>query len=270
MQRKSYTIKEKGKVKQLILAGKSYREIREAFGVPKSTVSNWFGKTIKKPITRKAMLEHLARIRKLANIALKNKWEKKRKEEAQLLKVKIEKEIKNYPLENIGFYKSLLAMLYWAEGTRCKRGSGVIFVNTDPDLMLLFITLLRKCYSIDENKFSIWLRVHYYHSIRKVKSFWSKLLNVPLNQFIKVSIKKRSKTKRFKKNFAGICAIRSGNTNIRKELIEIGSTLQKLIIKNAPIAQWIERETADFEVVGSTPTGRTNVSILYRGKFFKP
>ena len=258
MRRKSYTTREKEEVKQLILAGKSYREIREFLGVPKSTVSTWFGKTIRKPWSRKTMLEHLNRIRKLANVALKNKWEKKRQEEAQLLKTKIEKEIKNYPLNNISFYKALLAALYWAEGSRCKGGSGVIFVNTDPDLMLLFITLLRKCYNVDESKFSIGLRVHYYHSIKKTKNFWSRLLNVSLHQFIKVSIKKRSKTKKFRKNFAGICTVRYGDSSIRKELIELGSALQNLIIKNAPVAQGIERETADFEVVGSNPTRRTN------------
>lgn len=267
MRGRLYTIKEKEEVKQLILAGKSYREIRELLGVPKSTVSTWFGKTIRKRWSRKTMLEHLNNIRKLANVALKNKWEKKRKEEAQLIKEKVEREIVNLPFENTGFYKSLLAMLYWAEGTRGERGSGVTFVNTNPNLMLLFVILLRKCYNIDESKFRIWLRVHYYHSIKKVKSFWSKLLSVPLNQFIKVSIKKRSKTKRFRKNFAGICTIRYGNTNIRRELIEIGSTLQKLIIKNAPVAQWKEHLIADQKVAGSSPAGRTNASMLYRGKF---
>lgn len=73
MRGKIYTLEEKEKVKQLILIGKSYREIREFLGVPKSTVSTWFGKTIRKPWNRKTMLEHLNKIRKLANIALKNK-----------------------------------------------------------------------------------------------------------------------------------------------------------------------------------------------------
>lgn len=267
MQKKSYTLKEKEEVKQLILAGKSYREIRELLGVPKSTISTWFGKTIKKPITRKAMLEHLAKIRKLAVVALKNKWKKKRKEGARLLKEKIEKEIESYPLGDIGFYKSLLAMLYWTEGSKYKGVSKTTFINTDPNLLLLYITLLRKCYDIDESKFSIWLRVHYYHSIKKIKNFWSKLFNVPLSQFYKVSVKKRSKTKRFRKNFAGICSIHYKDSSIGKELLEIGRVLQKFICKNAPVAQWKEHLIADQKVVGSTPAGRTSASMLYRSNF---
>lgn len=237
-------------------------------GIPKSTASTWFGKTIKRPVNRKAVLKHLARIRKLACIALKNKWEKKRNEESQLLKIKIRKELTDYPFDNIGFYKSLLAVLYWAEGSKYNNVARTEFVNTDPNLVCFYITLLRKCYNIDETKFNIWLRVHYYHSIKKAKGFWSELLNIPLNQFIKVSLKKRSKTKKFRKNFAGICSIRYKDSSIGKELIEIGRSLQKFTQKNAPVAQRIERKTADFEVVGSNPIGRTNTSRLYRNRFF--
>jgi len=236
MRGKFYTQKNKEKVKQLLLNGRGYSEITKLLGVPKSTISTWFGKTLKRPIDKQARRQHFLRIQKLASIALKKKWERKRREETQLIKTKVEKELKNYPLKNIGFYKSLLAMLYWTEGSRYKGVGNTEFINTDPDLALFYITLLRKCYNIDESKFSIRLRVHYYHSIKKVKNYWSKLLNISPNQFTKVSIKKRSKTKKFRKNFAGICSIRYKNSGVRKELIEIGSSLQKFTLKNVPVA----------------------------------
>ncbi len=235
MRGKLYTKKDREKVEQLLLNGKSYNEIGKLLGVPKSTISTWFGKTLKRPINKQVRKEHFLRIRKLASIALKKKWEKKREEEALLIKTKVDKELKNCPQRDISFYKPLLAMLYWAEGSKYKGVRNTEFVNTDPDLAFLYITLLRKCYDIDENKFSIWIRVHYYHSIKQVKNYWSKLLNIPLNQFYKVSIKKRSKTKRFRKNFIGICSIRYKNSIIGKELMETGRSLLKLI-KNAPIA----------------------------------
>ena len=268
MRGKFYTQKDKEKVKQLLLNGKSYSEIGKLLSVPKSTISTWFGKTLKRPIDKQARLEHFARIHKLASIALKKKWERKRKEETQLIKAKIKKELGDYPFDNIGFYKSLLAMLYWAERSRSGKVSGTKLANTDPSLSKLYVTLLRGCYNIDETKFKIGLYIHYYHSIKKVKNFWSKTLNIPIAQFNKVYIKKRSKTKRFKKNFAGICFIYYGDSNIRKELIEIGSSLQKLITQDAPVAQWIEHLAADQKVAGSSPAGRTNASRLYRGKFF--
>ena len=256
MRGKPYTQKDKEKIKKLLLTGKSYSEIEKLLGTPKSTISTWFGKTIKRPINRRAILEHLANIRKLAIVALKKKWKRKREEEDRIIKTNVEKELENYPLGNISVYKSLLAMLYWTEGDKYKNAS-TSFVNTEPNLLLLYITLLRTCYNIDETKFSIRLRVHYYHSMKKVKNFWAELLNVPLNQFTKISIKKRSKIKRFRKNFAGICCIRYKDTAVKKELLELGSSLQRFIIKNAPVAQRIEHKAADFEVVGSTPTRRT-------------
>ena len=257
MRGKFYTQKDKERVKRLLLIGKSYSEIGKLLGVPKSTISTWFGKTLKKPIDKQAKRKHFARIHKLASIALKKKWKRKREEEVQLIKINVEKELKSYPLENIGFYKAMLAMLYWAEGNKSGKVSGTKFANTDPNLASLYITLFRKCYNVDEGKFRIRLYVHYYHSIKKVKNFWSKILNVPLAQFTKIYVKRRSKTKRFRKNFAGICFIYYGNSKIRKELLELGLSLQKLIIKNAPVAQWIERWPAEPKITGSNPAGRT-------------
>lgn len=268
MRGKFYTQKDKNRVKQLILSGKSYSEIRKLLGVPKSTVSTWFGKTLKRPIDKKARHKHFSRIHRLALIALKKKWENTRREEDRLIKIKMEKELKNYPLKNNGFYKSLLSMLYWAEGDKHKNACGTKFANTDPKLAKLYATLLRKCYDVDESKFRIGLHVHYYHSIKKVRNFWSRTLNIPVAQFHKVYIKKRSKTKRFRKNFAGICFIYYGNSKIRKELLELGFLLQKTITNNAPVAQGIERETADFEVAGSNPARRTNVSMMLYQSIF--
>ncbi len=125
--------------------------------------------------------------------------------------------------------------MYWAEGNKCEKACGTKFANTDPNLAKLYVTLLRKCYNITEVKLKIGLYVHYYHSIKKTKKFWSKMLGIPLAQFYKVYVKKRSKTKRFRKNFAGICFIYYGDSKIRKELLELGYTLQKLITKSAPV-----------------------------------
>ncbi len=234
MRGKTYTIKDKNRVKKLILERKSYKEIEMILDVPKSTISTWFGKKIDKPWQKKTMLDHLAKIRILARAALKNKWDKKRKEEDQLIGARAEKDIKSYPFKNGGFYKSLLSMLYWAEGSKHSQMSGTKFANTDPDLLLLYVTLLRKCYKIDENKLRIGLYVHYYHSIKKVKNFWSKTLKIPVSRFHKVYIKKRSTTKKYRKNFAGVCFLYYGDSKIRKELIKLGSLLKDTIVNMRP------------------------------------
>lgn len=218
----------KKKAAELRKAKKTYSEITKTLGVPKSTLSVWLSEKFEGIFDRKAQLAHLAKIRPLA-IAIKKRNINRR---ADILSEKVNREVKNYPLKNIYFLKSMLAMLYSAEGARYKGVSGLIFANTDPKMAQLYVTLLRKCYKLDESKFRIRLHLHYYHSIKKSKKIWSKLLNIPLNQFGKVYIKKRSQTKRFRKNFMGICFISYLDSNIRKEVMEIFNQLHLFIIKH--------------------------------------
>lgn len=205
--------------------GKTYRELTATFGIPKSTLSYWFGDKLDHPYDREGQLKHLANIRPLAILAKK----KISIQEQSQLKSKIQAEIKSYPVNNTGLQKLFLAGLYWAEGSKHKKVGGLRFANTDPKLSLLYLSLLRKCYSIDESRLRVRLHLHYYHKIRDTKLFWSKLLSVPLNQFGKIYIKNRSKTKKFRKNFSGICFIYYFDGNVRKELLELTSQFHDFV-----------------------------------------
>lgn len=202
--------------------GKTYSEIREKFGIPKSTLSVWFSKKYAGTFTREKQFAHLARIRPLAIQAIKRRNDLRQEQ----IQEKIKREVKNYPLYDAGLQKSILATLYWAEGSKYATVSGIKLANTDPALVKLFITLLRRCYVLDESRLKIYLHLHYYHKIRSTKNFWSDMLNIPLTQFAKVYIKKRSVTKRYRKNFMGICSLYYFDSNIRRELIEITKQLQ--------------------------------------------
>lgn len=212
-----YDIKLKNKVRIWRQRGKTYSEIRRAFRIPKSTLSYWLSKDFAHLYTTERRLEHLKRIRPIALEAIRSRIEKEKIE----LRDRTQEEIKKYPLQNIGLQKSMLAMLYWAEGTK---KINFKFTNTDPDLMRIFIRLLRNCYSLEEKRFRVGLHIHHYHQVKTVKNFWSQLLNIPLNQFHKVYLKKRGK-KRFRKNFMGICFLYYLDSSIRKELMEIASAL---------------------------------------------
>lgn len=229
MRGKTYNNTTKKKAELLRTGGKTYKEIKEELNIPKSTLSTWLAKQINIPFNRESQLAHLEKIRPLAIKAKKKEKEK----QLRILKEKINKEINTFPMDNTGLYKSMLAMLYWAEGSKHEKVSGTKFANTDPRLAQLYITLLRKCYNINEEKFRIRLHIHYYHHIKIVKKFWSKLLNIPENQFNAIYIKKRSKTKRFRKNFMGICFINYLDSNIRKEILELAYGIQNLITKSS-------------------------------------
>lgn len=216
------------------IKGKTYRELTQMFGIPKSTLSFWFGDTLGHPFDRAGQIKHLARIRPLAMQAIQNRQNK----QAEDLKIKIREEIKNYPFQNIGAQKLFLAGLYWTEGAKHKKVSGLKFANTDPKLSLLYLTLLRKCYTIDESKLRIGLHLHYYHKIGETKKFWSELLNVPEERFWKVYIKKRSVTKKFRRNFMGICFINYSSSDTRKELLEIADQFHEMVTGQSSLSSF--------------------------------
>jgi hypothetical protein len=215
----------KEKAFKLRRSKKSYKEIKDIMGIPKSTLSAWFGKELGVDFNSKGWLEHLADIRVLAVRAIK----KKKFDGLEKIRINMEKEVLSYPLKDISFQKSLLAMLYWSEGSKHAKMSGLKFTNTDPKMIDLFIRLLRTCYQPDEKKFYIYLQLHYYHPIRKTKKFWSDLTNIPESQFHATIIKKRSRKKRFRQNYMGICSIGHASSAIRKEMMAIAYAIQKNI-----------------------------------------
>ena len=110
---------------------------------------------------------------------------------------------------------------------------------TIPALSLLFVTLLRNAFALDEKKIRIKLYVHYYHKIKEVRTFWSKLLGVPESQFEKVYVKPRSKTRRFRKNFVGICFVKYGigAEALKQELLITARAIQEKVTNHAPVVQ---------------------------------
>lgn len=210
-------------------SGKSYNEISKVTGVAKSTLNYWFKEF--PPSKHQSPEEYAKRWKKIQQLgALANK--RKREKEIEEIIRECQKEVKSYPLKNLQVRKAILSSLYWAEGAKSPASCGVRFANTDPELMLLFLTLLRSCYPINEKRLRVRLHLHYYHKIKATKLFWANLLNIPLNQFQKIYTKKRSISKRFRKNFMGICMVRYDDTNLKHKIMQTALGLQKIITKH--------------------------------------
>lgn len=220
-----YTKEVKREVLRMGKSGKTYPEIREKFLIPKSTLSVWFKNAGKKP-DRTRQLEHLKRIRPIAVATIRRNKEKR----VALATGIAGKELRQLPLKSKSVQKAFLAMLYWAEGTKSDQ-AGLRFVNTDPILAKLYISLLRSAYLLDESRIRIRIHLHYYHHHHEAIAFWSKLLEVPSSQFGKIYVKKRSVLKRFRKNFQGICFINYFDGAVRRELLSLGQQIAQKYTK---------------------------------------
>lgn len=219
----------RGEARRLRSDGASLNEISKELNVPKSTLHLWVCDLPNiRLLTEQDRLAHLERIRPLASKVLRQQ------REDRLFKIReqVAAQLEAYTSLDNELLKAILSVLYWAEGTK---GRGLVnFANTDPKLSLLFITLLRRCYQIDEAKIRIRLHLHHYHKRKETRRFWSNLLGVPEAKFGKIYVKKRSKTKKFRQNFAGICFIKYHSEDLRYEILERGYLLAEQITKRYP------------------------------------
>ncbi|TSC87954.1 MAG: Uncharacterized protein G01um101416_269 [Microgenomates group bacterium Gr01-1014_16] len=226
--------------------GRSLGEIMKELGVPRTTVFEWV-----KPLPRPERFNNREWIKSIQSMAV-----------AALKKEKIQRfeKIRNESWGEVGkiedialeVKKMVLAILYWSEGS--KTGSTVGFVNVDPRMCLLFVTLLRSCYQIDERKWRVRLHLHYYHKSSEIVRYWSGLLEIPISKFGKIYWKKRNKEKTFRRNFGGICTIRYNDINLKERILQYGYALgerlvgKRIIVPAAPVAQWTERVFAEDKI----------------------
>ncbi len=210
---------------------KSIGEIVTELGVCKTTLFEWFKDAgVSARLTRFIGEDWMKQVQGLAAAAHKrrrNAW-------IDEVSIRVKEDVSTINL-NLDLKKVILSTLYWAEGA--KSGSSIKFVNVDPRMHLLFITLLRECYLVNEDKLRLRLHLHYYHRARKAKHFWSSLLNVPETQIGKIYWKKRSREKVFRRNEAGICTIGYNSVRLQEEILRYAYSLGERI---APVAQRIE------------------------------
>ncbi|MFA5926198.1 MAG: hypothetical protein WC831_04670 [Parcubacteria group bacterium] len=220
----------KQKVLELRKRGKTYKEILNALkvDVPKSTLSCWcrsiFLPSGYRRKVRKYNLINLEKARKIALLVRK----KKRYAYLELLKnrnVHLSKLIQNRNIAKIA-----LASLYLGEGQgNIKRGS-LMFGNSNPLIIKLFLNLLRRCYDIDEKKFRCTLQCRADQNVKKLEIFWSHATGISAGQFYKAQIDPRTKGKPSKKlDYKGVCRIDYFSAEILIELLQIPEIIGRLM-----------------------------------------
>jgi len=207
--------------------GKSYSEIQTILNlkIPKSTLSYWLkdvtlNKNQKKRIER--LIENGGRKGRLKSIKVKEI----RKEEN--IKI-IRNRVKGLPLlinEDKDIAKIALAMLYLGEGS--KKGNSVTFGNSNPDVISLFLKLLRGVYDLDSKKFRCTLQCRADQDVKKLERFWKKITQIPKSQFYRAQIDPRTIAKKtIKKDYKGVCRIDYFSKDIFNEIMQSADVITK-------------------------------------------
>lgn len=121
--------------------------------------------------------------------------------------------------------KTFLTMLYWGEGA--KSGRRLIFVNSDPELIKTYLFLLRRAFTIDENKLKVSLHLHSYHNQIEMIEFWSKLTGINKNNFSIYN--KVSSGVNIKNDYKGCLSVRYGSAIVLDEIMLIIKRFQQAI-----------------------------------------
>ncbi len=216
----AYSVSVKNKAVSLRERGFSLNEIHLATGITKSTLSVWL---------RNVFLSEMAqkRLKKKIRAAVFASAEKKRRETRKLIDSYLEKYINdvNQLRLNIKLARLLCALIYWCEGIKNDHSS-LIFTNSDPRLVKAFLSLFRKSFNLSEKKFRVCVHLHKYHNPKVILSLWSKITDIPLNQFTQPFLKMNVQ-KRIHEDYKGCASIRYHDVSIHRELLGLAGAFLK-------------------------------------------
>lgn len=118
--------------------------------------------------------------------------------------------------------------LYWGEGTKANKYS-VRLGNTDPKLIEYFILFLEKFFTISRKEMKFGIQVFSTMEPDKVLDFWSKELDVPKKQFMKVTVTiKRGEGTYHRKIEHGVLTVYYNNKKMRDVLVQEIENMKKI------------------------------------------
>ncbi len=170
--------------------GLSYKEINQKLGVAKSTLSYWLRLIPLTPIHRERL--YTKRIQYLSSGNQSQKHRRQR--EVSGIINQASKDI-TLPISEEAF-KLMGAALYWAEGS--KTASGLIITNSDPRMILFMVKWFDKVFNIHPTLLKARLNIYPQQNEEELKTFWSSLTGIPIENFGKSYIKQLSSG--YKKN----------------------------------------------------------------------
>lgn len=194
---------------------KSYNEISQLLGIPKSTLSGWFKKIklssdIKKILIKRSRLRAIYQLRKMS-LANKEKWTKihlsyRRKAQEQFSKL----------LPSQLFCAGL--MIYWGEGDKRLKNGVVRIANIDYRMLKLFTAFLIKICNVRKEKIKFWLLLYPDLEEKKCIKYWSKKLNISQAKSLKSQyIKGKSKSRKID---YGVCYIQICSRELKEKILE--------------------------------------------------
>ena len=221
----------KEKIKELREKGMTYGEIKKILGlsVPKSSLS-FYCKGVGVPADYQSKIKRL----NIENLNKARVLAKRQQQEARNRYLKSLYSTNQHLRNKIDVpdtAKLLLASLYLAEGGKTQRGS-LVFGNSDPKIIKLFLFLLRKAYTIDDRKFRCTVQCRADQDTERLKNFWSKTLGIPVKQFYNSYTHLNTKGSYKKKSQYGTVAVVYSDTLLLRTINQWMAEYSSMFVKS--------------------------------------
>ncbi len=222
---------------KLRMGGRSYGEITQALGIPKSTLSGWLSDLVISDEARNR-IESRTRKKSIAGLIKRNRNQTKL---AQIRAKEIRKEAAS-EISALSKRELLItgAALYWAEGYKkpiIRNGKEVThhvvsLTNADPVLVKIFLRFLREYCETPEGKIKVSLRIFPHQNRAMLQEYWQKETKVLPQNFQKISytISKSSMGKRpFNQLKYGVLQVRVNDTRLYHRIMGYIEGMKKLV-----------------------------------------
>ena len=191
----------------------SYSQIAQQLQIPKSTLSGWLKDyPLPKHIIVAIRDKNPERIKKYQSTMRK-------KREAIMSALRKEELKKILPISNKELYIAGL-FLYWGEGGKTSPWR-ITLSNSDPKMIIFFINWARKCLNVRTSDFRLLVHLYSNMDVKKELIYWSKITQIPENQFFKPYIKESNSTTitHHSNNNHGTCNATINNANIARRVL---------------------------------------------------
>ena len=128
--------------------------------------------------------------------------------------------------------KLLLSILYLGEGAKYKSTKSLMLANSNPNIIRLFLKLLKNCYNIDDSKFRVRIQCRYDQNTELIEDYWRDITKINRKQFYPTYVDKRTKGKPTKKKeYRGVCSVQYFSTEIQLELEFLAEAIISKILR---------------------------------------
>ncbi|MFI1717850.1 helix-turn-helix domain-containing protein [Streptomyces litmocidini] len=175
----------RARARELRLQGWTYDQIQVELGCSKSSISLWV-RDLPKPEPRYTPEEQRALMR--AGLVQQRRARRDEYEAAR--------ETAKAAIRKMTDQELLIAgvALYWAEGAKSKpysRRERVVFINSDPNVILVFLAWLQLL-DVAEERISFRLMIHESADVRGAEQYWADLVGVGTGQLKRTTLKKHN------------------------------------------------------------------------------